>query len=157
MATAVPGLALGITTADCGPVLFADPEARVIGAAHAGWRGALTGVLESTVDAMERLGARREKIVAVLGPTIGQAAYEVGPDFIERFTTEAPGQRALSQAGRRGRVMPCSTCPASSARGLRQAGIGEFTDLEPVHLFRRGAVLQLSPHDPPQASRITAG
>src|SRR5215212_3204313 len=91
MVTRMPGLALGITTADCGPVLFADAQARVIAAAHAGWRGAVTGVLESTLAAMERLGARRESIVAVLGPTISQKAYEVGPDFIERFTKEAPG------------------------------------------------------------------
>ena len=91
MVTATPGLALGITTADCGPVLFADPQARVIGAAHAGWRGAVTGVLESTVAAMERLGARRDRIVAALGPTISQKAYEVGPDFIRRFAEEAPG------------------------------------------------------------------
>ena len=128
MVTAVPGLALGITTADCGPVLFADPEARVIGAAHAGWRGAVTGVLESTLDAMERLGARREKIVAVLGPTIGQKAYEVGPDFIERFTTEAPGhERFLAPAERPGHAM--FDLPGFIGARLAAAGIGGFTDL----------------------------
>src|SRR5215207_7099002 len=106
MVTATPGLALGITTADCGPVLFADAQAHVIGAAHAGWRGAVTGVLESTLAAMERLGARRESIVAVLGPTISQNAYEVGPDFIERFTKEAPGYgRFLKEAERSGHAM----------------------------------------------------
>lgn len=91
MVTRVPGLALGIATADCGPILFADPENRVVGAAHAGWKGALTGVIAATVGAMERLGARRDRIVAVLGPTIAQPAYEVGPDFIARFWAEAPG------------------------------------------------------------------
>lgn len=91
MATNVPGLALGIATADCGPVLFADPAAGVVGAAHAGWKGALGGVIEATVAAMERLGASRAGIVAVLGPTIGRAAYEVGPEFVARFVGADPG------------------------------------------------------------------
>jgi YfiH family protein len=80
-----PGIAVGASSADCGPVLFADREARVIGAAHAGWKGAFTGVLENTVAAMEGLGAARERIVAVLGPAIGPQNYEVGPEFVERF------------------------------------------------------------------------
>lgn len=80
-----PGIALGASSADCGPVLFADPEARIIGAAHAGWKGAFTGVLENTVTAMEGLGARRERILAVLGPSISAANYEVGPEFVARF------------------------------------------------------------------------
>ncbi len=80
-----PGLAVGASHADCGPILFADPRAGVIGAAHAGWKGALTGVLESTVAAMQRLGADRDRIVAVLGPSISQANYEVGPEFVARF------------------------------------------------------------------------
>jgi YfiH family protein len=83
--TRTEGLAIGITAADCGPVLFVDPAARVIGAAHAGWKGALTGVLESTVDAMENLGADRGGIVAAIGPLIRQHSYEVGPEFVERF------------------------------------------------------------------------
>ena len=91
MVTGVAGLALGIATADCGPILFADPAAGVVGAAHAGWKGALTGVIGATVAALEALGARRHRIVAVLGPTIAQASYEVGPDFIARFRSEAPG------------------------------------------------------------------
>lgn len=86
-----PGLALGASAADCGPVLFADSEARVIGAAHAGWKGALTGVLENTITAMEGLGAKRGTIVAVLGPSISAANYEVGPEFIERFTASNAG------------------------------------------------------------------
>ncbi len=80
-----PGLAIGASHADCGPILFADPRAGVIGAAHAGWKGALTGVLESTIAAMETLGADRDNIVAVLGPSISQANYEVGPEFMARF------------------------------------------------------------------------
>jgi polyphenol oxidase len=126
--TSVPGLALGITTADCGPVLFADAQARVIGAAHAGWRGAVTGVLESTIEAMERLGAKRENVVAVLGPTISQKAYEVGPDFIERFTTEAPGyERFLKEAERPGHAM--FDLPGFIGARLKAAGIKAFTDL----------------------------
>jgi polyphenol oxidase len=96
------GIAVGVGTADCGPVLLADAEARVVGAAHAGWRGALAGIVESAVAAMERLGARRERIVAVLGPMISQRNYEVGRDVIEAFTKAdqsnarffAPGERA---------------------------------------------------------------
>ena len=79
------GLSIGVTTADCGPVLFVDPHARVIGAAHAGWKGALTGILESTIEAMEKLGADRGGIVATIGPLIRQHSYEVGAEFVERF------------------------------------------------------------------------
>lgn len=85
MVTATPGLALGILTADCAPVLLADAGARVIGAAHAGWKGALGGVLENTVAAMEQLGARRENIHAAIGPAISQDNYEVGWEFRDRF------------------------------------------------------------------------
>jgi YfiH family protein len=86
LVTRVPGLAIGVTTADCGPVLFADQEAGVIGAAHAGWKGALTGVLEATIVAMEKLGAVRVRITAAIGPLIRQPNYEVGPEFVDRFT-----------------------------------------------------------------------
>lgn len=86
-----PGIAVGASSADCGPILFADPKARVVGAAHAGWKGAFTGVLESTIDAMEALGADRDDIVAVLGPSISAANYEVGPEFVERFTAADAG------------------------------------------------------------------
>ena len=85
MATATPGIALGILTADCAPVLFADPQARVIGAAHAGWKGAFGGVLEATIGAMESLGASRGRIAAAIGPCISQPNYEVGFDFRDRF------------------------------------------------------------------------
>lgn len=86
--TRTAALAIGVSTADCGPILFAEPQARVIGAAHAGWRGALAGVLEATIAAMERQGATREKICVALGPMIRQPNYEVGPDLIERFAAE---------------------------------------------------------------------
>ena len=85
MVTATPGIGLGILTADCGPVLFADPDARVIGAAHAGWKGAIGGILDATVAAMETLGARRDRILAAIGPCISVASYEVGEDFRARF------------------------------------------------------------------------
>ena len=85
MVTKTPGLALGILTADCAPVLFADTRARVIGAAHAGWKGAMGGVLEATLAAMEKLGADKARIQAAIGPCISQANYEVGFDFRDRF------------------------------------------------------------------------
>jgi YfiH family protein len=90
MVTRVPGLALGVTTADCGPVLFADPDARVIGVAHAGWKGAFTGVLESTIAAMETLGADRARLQVAIGPLIRQPSYEVGAEFVTRFTDTDP-------------------------------------------------------------------
>jgi YfiH family protein len=90
LVTAQPGLVLGILTADCAPVLFADRDAGVIGAAHAGWKGALAGVTDMTVTAMEGLGARRERIVAAIGPAMARASFEVGPDLIARFTDADP-------------------------------------------------------------------
>jgi len=90
LVTRVPGIVLGALAADCAPVLFADAEARVIGAAHAGWKGALTGILEATIAAMEREGARRSRIRAALGPCIGPGAYEVGPEFEARFLEADP-------------------------------------------------------------------
>jgi YfiH family protein len=92
--TRTEGLSIGVTAADCGPILFVDPSARVIGAAHAGWKGALTGVLESTVAAMEKLGAERTGIVAAIGPLIRQHSYEVGSEFVERFIA-ADAENAL--------------------------------------------------------------
>jgi YfiH family protein len=85
LVTRVPGIAIAVSTADCGPILLADAQARVVGAAHAGWRGALDGVIEATVAAMERLGAERTRIRAALGPMIRQPNYEVGPDLTTRF------------------------------------------------------------------------
>jgi polyphenol oxidase len=85
LVTRTEGLAIGVTAADCGPILLVDPAAGVIGAAHAGWKGALTGIIESTVDAMEKLGAERGGMVAAIGPLIRQHSYEVGGEFVERF------------------------------------------------------------------------
>jgi len=92
--TRAQGLAIGITAADCGPILLVEPNARVIGAAHAGWKGALTGIVESAVDAMEKLGAERSAIVAAIGPLIRQQSYEVGSEFVERFI-ETDAESAL--------------------------------------------------------------
>ena len=104
--TRIEGLAIGITAADCGPVLLADPNARVIGAAHAGWKGALTGVVESTVVAMEKLGADRSGIVAAIGPLIRQDSYEVGNEFVERFIeTDAENSMFFLPAAREGHAM----------------------------------------------------
>jgi polyphenol oxidase len=91
--TRTEGLSIGATAADCGPILLVDPKARVIGAAHAGWKGALTGIVESTVEAMEKLGAERGGIVAAIGPLIRQHSYEVGSEFVERFV-EADAENA---------------------------------------------------------------
>ncbi len=106
MATDRPGIALGVLAADCGPVLFADAEARVIGAAHAGWKGALTGVLEATIETMETIGAARSRIVAVLGPSISQANYEVGPEFVARFVGEDEANaRYFAPSGKDGHAL----------------------------------------------------
>lgn len=129
LVTATPGLAIGVSTADCGPVLFADPQARVIGAAHAGWRGALTGVLDNTLTAMEKLGARRENIIAVLGPCISAAAYEVGPEFRERFEAEAPGSgRFFGTSGRENHFM--FDLQAFIIARLQAAGAGRAESLD---------------------------
>ena len=85
MVSATPNIAIGVMTADCGPVLFSDTQNGIVGAAHAGWKGATGGILENTISAMENIGAERENIVAVLGPTISQKHYEVGPEFVENL------------------------------------------------------------------------
>lgn len=122
MVTNVPGIALAVLTADCQPVLLADTQAGVIGAAHAGWRGAKDGVLEATVDAMERLGARRDRIAAVIGPTISQAAYEVSPDFAEAFIDDDRDNARFFANGPNGR--PMFDLPAFGLSRLRAAGVG---------------------------------
>jgi YfiH family protein len=104
--TRTEGLAIGVTAADCGPILFADAKARVIGAAHAGWKGALTGVIEATVDAMEKLGADRTNVVAAVGPLIRQESYEVGNEFVERFVAaDAENSRYFAAAARERHAM----------------------------------------------------
>lgn len=122
MVTATPGIALSILTADCQPVLFADAKAGVIGAAHAGWRGAVDGVLEATVDAMETLGANRANITAVIGPCISQRAYEVGPEFFETFMAEDPENARFFGNGHGDRML--FDLPAFGLYRLRQAGVG---------------------------------
>jgi YfiH family protein len=104
MATATPGLAIGILTADCAPVLLADADAGVIGAAHAGWKGAIGGVLQATLHAMESLGAARNRIVAAIGPCIRQPSYEVGPEFRESAIAADARSDAFFRTGRRDRL-----------------------------------------------------
>lgn len=126
--TARPGVAVGVATADCGPILFADARARVVGAAHAGWQGAFHGVIEATVAAMERLGAARGGITAVLGPTISGEAYEVGPEFVDRFVArEAGWARFFRPSERAGHAM--FDLPAFIALRLAEAGVGTAGDL----------------------------
>jgi polyphenol oxidase len=104
--TRVPGLAIGVSTADCGPILFADAQARVIGAAHSGWRGALTGVIEATVAAMEQLGAQRADISAAIGPMIRQKNYEVGDELVAKFIeADSANKSFFAPAARPGHAM----------------------------------------------------
>ena len=126
--TRVPALAVGVTTADCGPLLLADREAGVVGAAHAGWRGALTGVAEAAVEAMEKLGASRRRIVVALGPMIRQPNYEVGPDFVARFAAEDPGSEGFfTPAAREGHAM--FDLPGYITARLQRASVGRIEDL----------------------------
>jgi hypothetical protein len=126
--TREPGLAIGVTTADCGPVLFADAEAGVIGAAHAGWRGALTGVIAATIAAMEALGARRARIAAALGPTITQPNYEVGPEFVERFIAADPANaRFFAGSERAGHAM--FDLSGYITERIHRSGVDNFEDL----------------------------
>jgi purine-nucleoside/S-methyl-5'-thioadenosine phosphorylase / adenosine deaminase len=126
--TATPGLALGVTGADCGMVLFADFRARVVGAAHAGWKGALTGVIEATVAAMERQGARRADLVAALGPCIARDSYEVGPEFVAAFAKAGEEtQRFFVPSRKAGHAM--FDLHAYICERTARAGVGRFEDL----------------------------
>jgi len=128
LVTAAPGLGLGVTGADCGMLLFADPQLRIVGAAHAGWRGALAGVVEATVEAMARLGAERRRVVAALGPCIAQDSYEVGPEFIAAFAAaDANSARFFAPSRRAERAM--FDLPAYIAERVTRAGVGRFEDL----------------------------
>jgi purine-nucleoside/S-methyl-5'-thioadenosine phosphorylase / adenosine deaminase len=126
--TSTPGLALSILTADCAPVLFADIEARVIGAAHAGWRGALSGIIEATVEAMQKLGAAPERMTAVIGPAISQKAYEVGSEYVERFLAEDPEGAGFFMTDE-GSGEPHFDLPAYVGERLARAGVGTIADL----------------------------
>jgi YfiH family protein len=126
--TRIPRLAIGVSTADCGPLLFADGKAGVVGAAHAGWRGAFTGVIEATINAMEQLGADRGCIIAALGPTIRQANYEVGPEFVERFIAgDADNARFFTPSRRADHAM--FDLASYIAARVARAGIAQFEDL----------------------------
>lgn len=128
LVTRTPGVALGVLTADCGPILFADPVARVVGAAHAGWKGALDGVTTRTLALMEQEGAVRQRITAVIGPTISRQAYEVGPEFRERFTQASTANVGFFTPSRRqGHFM--FDLPAYLAKRLSDEGVGKVADL----------------------------
>ncbi|MEM9798097.1 MAG: peptidoglycan editing factor PgeF [Pseudomonadota bacterium] len=138
LVSATPGQVLTVLTADCQPVLFHDPANGVIGAAHAGWKGALGGVLEATVDAMAALGAERDSIRAVIGPSISQRAYEVGQEFLERFEGEDPDALRFFANGRDGKYQ--FDLPGYGLQRLRLAGIdaewtGHCTYSDPDRFF----------------------
>lgn len=143
LVTATPGLALSVLTADCQPVLFADAKAGVIGAAHAGWRGALDGVLGATVDAMEALGAVPKDITAVIGPCISQRAYEVGPEFFDDFVAEDPDVTRFFAQGKGDRML--FDLPGFGLSRLRAAGVGRaewtrhctYSDADRFYSYRR--------------------
>ncbi len=143
LVTTAPGLALAALSADCAPVLLAEPHARVIGCAHAGWRGALAGVLEETVAAMERAGGVRARIVAAIGPSIGPESYEVGPDFEAAFRAADTSNARFFRPG--GSDRPHFDLPGFCSARLRAAGIGAvevlgrdtFTAEEDFFSYRR--------------------
>lgn len=145
--TATPGLVVAALTADCAPVLLADREAGVVGAAHAGWRGALGqdghGILEAAVEAMAALGARAARIRAAIGPAISQAAYEVGPEFLERFADEDPENARFFAHGRGDRAqfdLPGFCLARLRALGVEARWTGHCTYRDPGRFFshRRG-------------------
>jgi polyphenol oxidase len=152
MVTARPGLALGIVTADCAPVLFADPEAGIAGAAHAGWRGAVAGVIEATIAAMAKLGARPERIVAAVGPCIGQQSYEVAADLRDAVLASSPdGARFFVDGARaaRWRFDLSGYCAARlSAAGvadIRITGIDTMAEEDRFFSHRRRTLMDGGP------------
>ncbi len=143
MVTDRPGIALAVLTADCQPVLFADSEAGVIGAAHAGWKGALDGILEATLDSMERLGANRGRIRAAIGPSISQPAYEVGPEFLEAFLADDAENARFFANGQGDRYQ--FDLVGYSLNRLRRAGVADaewihrctYSDPDRFYSYRR--------------------
>lgn len=139
LVTRVPGLLLGILTADCAPVLFADPKAGVVGAAHAGWKGALGGVTDATIKAMEALGAQRANIAAAIGPCIARNSYEVDTGFIARFTQDDPANERFFFDGRAGHAwfdLETYVAHRLYAAGLNQVHLlGEDTYSQPARFF----------------------
>lgn len=124
-----PGVAVGVGTADCGPILFADPVANVVAAAHSGWKGALTGIVEATLDAMSALGSRSRDITAILGPTISRKSYEVGPEFVERFEQADPASMVWFTASERpGHAQ--FDLPGFIVSRLEAAGAGTVVNLD---------------------------
>jgi purine-nucleoside/S-methyl-5'-thioadenosine phosphorylase / adenosine deaminase len=123
LVTATRGLAVGVLTADCAPILLADARAGVVGAAHAGWRGALAGVVEAALDAMESLGAARRHIHAAVGPCIGPGAYEVGPEFEAELMKHDPANARFFARNGGAEVRPTFDLPAYVIHRLRQAGV----------------------------------
>jgi YfiH family protein len=142
--TRVPGLAIGVTTADCGPILFAEAEAGVVGAAHAGWKGALIGVLEATVTAMEKLGAQRSRICAALGPLIRQPNYEVSTEFVERFkAADGANENFFAPASRPGHAMfdlpgyIKARLEGAEIQGVEDLGLCTYADPARFFSYRR--------------------
>ena len=139
LATRTPGILLGILTADCVPVLFADREAGVIGAAHAGWKGAISGVTDTTLDAMEGLGARRDHVAVAIGPCIARASYEVDESFVQRFLADAPANERFFAAGKPGHAMfdiAAYVAARLAAAGVTRIAIGgQDTYAEADHYF----------------------
>lgn len=128
LVTTAQGLGLGVTGADCGIILFADRQARVVGAAHAGWRGALDGIIESTLRQMEKLGARRDAVVAALGPTIGPRSYEVGPEFFAQFIDAGKDYARFFTASKRADHFMFDL-PEFIAARMKAAGVETFDDI----------------------------
>ncbi len=143
LVTDLPGLALSIVTADCTPVLFADTKARVIGAAHAGWKGAFAGIAEATVEAMEKLGAHRDRIVAAVGPTIARKSYEVDDGFLRRFVEADPENERFFSGGRAGHhqfdleAYVVSRLAAAGLRRIEALGLDTYSDADRFFSYRR--------------------
>ncbi len=142
-----PGLALGILTADCTPVLFADEAAGVVGAAHAGWRGALSGVIEATIEAMERLGADRSQIAAAIGPTIARKSYEVDEGFLRNFIAADPANERFFSGGKAGHhqfdleAYVMSRLAGAGLRRVEALGLDTYSDADRFFSYRRATHL----------------
>ena len=143
MVTRTPGIALGVLSADCAPILFADAQAGVVGAAHSGWKGTQAGIGARTVEAMEALGANRADISAAIGPCISQRAYEVGPEFMDSFIDEDPDHARFFAGGQGDRVQ--FDLPGFILASLRACGIGRagwtghctYSDAQKFYSYRR--------------------
>ncbi len=138
-----PGIALGILTADCAPVLLAEPEAGVVGAAHAGWKGAIGGVTDATIAAMEALGARRDRIAAAIGPCIARPSYEVDGDFVRRFEQADPANERFFADGRAGHAQfdleayVAHRLAAAGVRRIEALGLDTYADEDRFFSYRR--------------------